>query len=50
LGVLLYTAAGHFTLTVALASSFFSVLLVGRALVGIAIGGLWSLSTAILDV
>lgn len=46
--VLLYTAVlAASSLAVALAPSF-SVFLVGRALVGIAIGGFWSLSTAIL--
>jgi predicted MFS family arabinose efflux permease len=46
--VLLYTAVlVTSSLAVALAPSFF-VFLVGRALVGIAIGGFWSLSTAIL--
>ena len=46
--VLLYTAVlVASSLAVALAPSFF-VFLVGRALVGIAIGGFWSLSTAIL--
>lgn len=46
--VLFYTAVlAASSLAVALAPSF-SVFLVGRALVGIAIGGFWSLSTAIL--
>lgn len=46
--VLLYTAAlVASSLAVALAPNFF-VFLLGRALVGIAIGGFWSLSTAIL--
>ncbi|TIS88454.1 MFS transporter [Mesorhizobium sp.] len=46
--VLLYTAVLVISsLAVALAPNFF-VFLVGRALVGIAIGGFWSLSTAIL--
>jgi predicted MFS family arabinose efflux permease len=46
--VLLYTAVLVVSsLAVALAPNFF-VFLAGRALVGIAIGGFWSLSTAIL--
>ncbi|PDT00603.1 MFS transporter [Rhizobium chutanense] len=46
--VLLYTAVlAASSLAVALAPNFF-VFLVGRSLVGISIGGFWSLSTAIL--
>jgi len=46
--VLLYTTVlAASSLVVALAPSF-SIFLLGRALVGIAIGGFWSLSTAIL--
>ena len=46
--VLFYTAVlAASSLAVALAANIF-VFLVGRALVGIAIGGFWSLSTAIL--
>jgi len=46
--VLVYTAVlAVSSLVVALAGSF-SVFLIGRAMVGIAIGGFWSLSTAIL--
>jgi len=46
--VLLYTAVLTLSsLTVALAPSYF-IFLIGRAMVGVAIGGFWSLSTAIL--
>jgi len=46
--VLLYTSLLTLSsLTVALAPSYF-IFLIGRAMVGIAIGGFWSLSTAIL--
>lgn len=46
--VLLYTSLLTLSsLTVALAPSYF-IFLIGRAMVGIAIGGFWSLSTAVL--